>query len=286
MNKASKGFILFPVLFMVLLLTGLGKLMLLLMQEECDGQQQYLRHRQLYRLCTELFTALDGQGNKIGSGMYTLPTMKFYPGKESINPVLERNVKSGQQLQRTALSFPWRDGRWTFQKLTVVVPGGPAHPLYVQAGSTGALEQAGQLPALQQELFHRYQTLAAPTDKSHFQEGLGDALYVHKKGNYKVPAYLYVQGNGVFYSAGDISIKAHTKFTGRVWFLAKNNIIVGDNVDLKQSFLYAENNITLGSKSKVCGIIIAHNKINLESGALVKPQIAVLKTFATPIYFY
>lgn len=286
MNKANKGFILFPVLFLVLLLTGLGKLMLLLIQEECEGQQQYLRHRQLYRLCTELFMAIERQGDKIGSGIYVLPAMKFYPGKESINPVLECNVKSGQQLQRIAVSFPWRDGKWTFQKLTVVVPGGKAQPLYVQAGATGILEKAGQLPALQHKLFQRYKTVAAPTDKSYFQEGLAGAVYVHKRGNYNIPSYLDVRGKGVFYSASDIRIKSHTKFTGKVWFLAKNNIIVGDNVDLKQSFLYAENNITLGSKSKVCGIIVAHNKINLESGSLVKPQIAVLETFATPICFY
>jgi len=285
MYKSRAGFILMPVVFLLLILAGLTHGMLCLILEETWYQQEFLRYRQVLRLGTDLLEAVEKQPRLPQAGTYQLPEIEFYPGKETIRPQVTLDYRPRQQVQSITVHFAYGDEEtWKLRKLYLEPPGGCQHPLYKQAALSGQSVGGADFPLLEEPLYKRYNERPLPKAVDSLETGLKGYLYVGDKQTYYLPVAPKAAGAGVFYNPANIHIGAGTTFTDRIWFLSTGTIYVGDNVRLPNAFLFAQGSIILGRNVEVCGIIIARNKIVMDANSIVRGNEQVVQTFITPSY--
>ncbi len=282
MKKSEAGFIVLPVLFLLILLAGLTQVMLYLVLDETFYQQEFLRYRQFLRISSGVMEAVARQTRLPRTGTYQLPQVELYPGKEAIKPQLTLDYQPHQQVQSITIHFPYVDGEWRLRKLYLEPPGGCNYPLYKEAAQIGYSSGGG--PKLDKALFKTYSDRPFPRTAEDFTDGLKGYLYVGPGKDYYFPQGLKIAGTGVFYNQGNMTIGAGSTFTGRIWFLSQKNIYVGDNVRLPNAFLFAQDSIKVGRNVEVCGIMIAQNNIEMDEQSICRGNEHVVQTFITPSY--
>ena len=284
--NGKAGFILMPLLFLLLILAGLTLGIWHLILDETLYQQEFMRYRQFLRLGFDLMEAVESQPRLPRAGTYRLPQVELYPGKETVQPLLIMDYKPKQQVQSLTVSFPHSMGEWKLRRLYLEPPGGCSHPLYKSAALTGFAVGGNSCPALEENLYQTYSEHPFPVLRMDFEEGLKGYLYVRKDKEYQFPAAQKIAGDGVFFNRTHIWVRAGTDFTGRIWLLSRGNIYLEDNVRLANAFIFAQDSIVVGRNVQVCGIIIARNKITRDNSSLFRGNEQVVQTFITPRYVF
>ena len=91
-------------------------------------------------------------------------------------------------------------------------------------------------------------------------------------------------GDSVFVNKGSIVVNANCVFPNRLaLYSQKGSITIGDNVRMDKALVHAYSTVTIGSGSKINGLIIA-NKIILKGASSFSADADVVAQFASCVF--
>ena len=291
MKGRSKGSIVLTLLFILIMLGGLFKVFMVMIDDEITGHREISFCREFLRTGGDLMNAVLKKKAFLKPGKITLPKVIFTKGSEELIPMVKVRLLPNVPLRAVHVTLKGESINLRLKKLFLEPPGGSNHPIYTSSAVDGKKEAEIAFPILAEGDYTEYQDFFLPNKKELTKNGLAGFIYVQQAGavfprQYRMPVGGTVRGKGVLYNNHDIVIGADTALPDKVWLISSRKIILEENVKMDKGFLYAQDNIYLGHNAKVCGIIVAANGVVKGQNTIYKKNINVLEPFVTPTYYY
>ena len=291
MKGKSKGSLVLTLIFGVVILGSMTRLFMAIVTEAIQSQQEINFRRELLRVGGDLITAVADKPAFHKKGTITLPTIVFNEGCEELTPKVTVDVLPKAHLRSVSVELKGETVHWRTRKIFLEPPGGKKHPVYSQEYYEGSEDTKKLMPILSHKEYSKYQDFPLPKREDLQEAGLSGFVYSNQQGtlypqDYRLPVTGTVFGSGVIYNARKIILGPKTHLTGKIWLLSQDDIVLEDDVYLEQAFLYSAGNIYLGHRARVCGIIVAANKLVKGTESAFQKNPAVLEPFVTPIYAY
>jgi hypothetical protein len=299
--ERQDGFVVLSLLILVVFLSVLAQGIIHMVKQQAKTQQEYIRHRQIAALGTGLILAVRTQENQSDLQSQALQEIVFYPGAEKIVPQLAIERRETVPLQAVKVLIKYKEATWKMQYLKLEPPGGALHNIYNNIVYSdekiegklpeGLLPNNYPLAVIRPKIdisgYLKYKSNPLP-DASTLQElGLLSRLYANNSGGsgaYSIKKNTIIRGNGILYHNNPIKISEGCSSNEKLWIISNDEIIIEDNVNLGQVFLYANGPISIGRNVTICGIIIGAGKIQVGEGFAMRGDKSVLETFLTACY--
>lgn len=300
--KQKQGFIVLSLLLLVVVLSILAQGIIHIVKQQAKTQQEYIRHRQIAILGTELLSGAVAQEQQNNLQSQILQEITLYPGAEKIVPQIVVERRKTLPLRAINIAIKYKNATWKMQQLMIGPPGGSKHSiynnlLYSNKEITGELPEKllphgyplyKTMPQMDIKGYLKYKSNPLPSAGTLQELGLLGRLYANDSGSssgpYVINANTIIKGNGILYHNNPIKICERVSNTGKLWFICNDEIIIGDNVNLQNIFLYANGPISIGRNVNICGIIIGAGKIQVGEGFAMRGDKSVLETFLTTCY--
>ena len=299
MNKYERGSVSIFLLISALIIAFTAQLALLWGKQELQASEQRLISQRL-RLLTHSFLQ-NLQARELAVGQYTCFTGSFKPGDEPVEVVAKSEASSYglikflevkgtaanhagavQRLCQITLSFAEPLKSWAGQyALASRTAEGMAYleqeELYIQAS-----KEEVTLPEVR-FLYGRATSNMSATEAAN--EGLTKHFtYLDSDSTFSFTRGSTLLGDSVFVNKGSIVVNANCVFPNRLaLYSQKGSITIGDNVRMDKAIVHAYSTVTIGSGSKINGLIIA-NKIILKGASSFSADADVVAQFASCVF--
>ena len=298
----KQGFIVLSLLLLVVVLSILAQGIIYIVKQQAKTQQEYIRHRQIAILGTELLSVAVAQENRENLQNQSFQEITLYPGAEKIVPQIIVEKRETLPLRAINIAIKYKDATWKMQQLSIEPPGGTLHSiynnlLYSDKEIIGELPEkllphgyplSKTMPQIDVKGYLKYKSNPLPSALTLQDLGLLGRLYANdsgsSSGSYVIKANTIIKGNGILYHNNPIKIGEGTSSTGKLWLICNDEIIIGDNVNLQNVFLYANGSISIGRNVNICGIIISAGKFQVGEGFAMRGDKSVLEPFSTTCY--
>ena len=300
--EQKQGFIVLSLLLLVLVLSILAQGIIHIVKQQAKTQQEYIRHRQIAILGTDLLLGAVNQEQQNNLQSKILQEITLYPGAEKIAPQIIVERRETLPLRAINIAIKYKDATWKMQQLIIEPPGGSLHSiynnlLYSSKEIIGELPEkllpngyplSKTMPQMDINGYLKYKSNPLPSAGTLQELGLLGRLYANDSGSssgpYVIKANTTIKGNGILYHNNPIKLGEGSSSTGKLWLICNDEIIIGDNVDLENIFLYANGPIFIGRNVHICGIIISAGKIQVGEGFVMRGDRSVLEPFLTTCY--
>jgi len=250
----KQGFIVLSLLLLVVVLSILAQGIIYIVKQQAKTQQEYIRHRQIAILGTELLSVAVAQENRENLQNQIFQEITLYPGAEKIVPQIIVEKRETLPLRAINIAIKYKDATWKMQQLSIEPPGGTLHSiynnlLYSDKEIIGELPEKllpkgyplpETMPQIDVKGYLKYKSNPLPSALTLQDLGLLGRLYANDSGSssgpYVIKANTIIKGNGILYHNNPIKIGEGTSSTGKLWLICNDEIIIGDNVNLKNVF--------------------------------------------------
>ena len=299
MRKCERGSVSIFLLITTLILALMAQLALLWSRQELEKNQQRLLSQQLRLLTNSFFQTLKNRELAVGQQQCYAGTLQ--PGAEPVAVVAAKTVSGDglisflevkgtaanhagavQRLCQITLSFAEPLKSWAGQyALASRTAEGMAYleqeELYIQAS-----KEEVTLPEVR-FLYGRATSNMSATEAAN--EGLTKHFtYLDSDSTFSFTRGSTLLGDSVFVNKGSIVVNANCVFPNRLaLYSQKGSITIGDNVRMDKAIVHAYSTVTIGSGSKINGLIIA-NKIILKGASSFSADADVVAQFASCVF--
>lgn len=302
LKRSQDGIATITIIFLVLILAIFTQGILHITWQQAKSQQEYIRQRQITALGTDLMLKTLEQEDKAKLSTKILPTVLLYPGAERVTARIDIENSTTVPLQAINVIVKGKDYAWQMEHLCLEPPGGKNHSLYnnliySEKEIKGELPMdllpdnyplPGIMPTIDIKGYLRYKSMPLPEAAALRNVGLLSRIYANdsgvSSGAYVIDKNTFIHGSGVLYSGNPLEIRSGCTSSGKLWLICNDKIVIGDNVNLEQVFLFAQGPIYIGQNVSICGIIISTGKIEIGEGFAMRGDKSVLEEFSTSCY--
>ena len=293
-NKREQGFILFPLLLLMMICLGIIVQYIRAVALEIETVKESLRYRQLGTIAQSFMqTALyQEKKNTLTNAVYPLGVLM--PGNENVNIIV--NVNQDQDLGMRFLKVTAADsssGEYSLRQCRIrfsesflqqfsqslfVVMGSGEENQSEKNRSITCKTNGAVFPQFSVESISNWTSTDFPSAFELQHDGLSKWIYLCKE-RLSLPDGLRVNGDGILVFGDDITIGDNSIFTGRLVILADKNVRIGRRVRMDKVLLLCKGKLTVGSDSFINGAALIQQNSVLGARVTLKEDKEVLNPF-------